>query len=161
MLALLARLKSDGALGPSEVSVWLDEGLLTGAASSWLESHPSHGLLIESEQDSKKVLELQLADLVAHTASTIIRCELGSISKMVPAGPNSGYDPNELFPLEFGLWAGLRYNLAGLQIKQSDLNGLDFQTYYAFGLSINEQCSPMVKAAVRAQLETVYLGCIH
>ena len=162
MLALLAKLKDEGALGLSEVSVWLDEGLLTKSAREWLECNPSHGLSIEAERNSKTVLELQLADLVAHTAATIIRCELGSISKMVPAGPNSGYDPDELFPLEFELWAGLRYNLAGQRTQHSDSDGVaDSATCYAFGLFINEHCSPMVKDAAEKQLRTVFLGCIH
>lgn len=162
MFALLARLRSEGALGLSQVSVWLDDGLLTRTAKDWLQDHPSHGLRIEAKSDSKIILELQLADLVAHTAATIIRCELGPASKLVPAGPNSGYDPNDLFPLDFELWTRLRYNLAGKRAALSDADEIvELSTFHAFGLSISEQCSPKVREAAQKRLGTVYLGCIH
>ncbi|MHC2317541.1 hypothetical protein ACVIHC_004587 [Bradyrhizobium diazoefficiens] len=162
MLALLARLKSEGALGSSQASVWLDDGLLTTMTIGWLQDHPSHGLQIEAEHDSKRILGLQLADLVAHTAATIIRCELGSVSKLVPAGPNSGYDPNDMHPLDFELWARLRHNLAGKRATPSHPDGIiELTIFYAFGLAVSEHCSAEVKAATEKRLGTVYLGCIH
>lgn len=81
---------------------------------------------------------------------------------MVPAGPDSGYDPDGMLPLEFKLWAGLRYNLAGQQVVPNGPQGsTPSSTVYAFGLFVSEHCSPDGKAAVEKQLSTVYLGCIH
>jgi hypothetical protein len=161
MLALLARLKSEGAFGSSETRVWLDEGILTKTASTWLSKHPANGLLVQSERDSRKVLGLQLADLAAHTSATIIRCELGSVKKMVKAGPDSGYDPEELLPLEFELWARLRYALAGKSMFPNAHEMTELATCAAFGLFVNEHCLQAVKDAAEKQLGSVYLGCIH
>jgi hypothetical protein len=161
MLSLLARLKSQGALGPSEPRVWLDEGLLTKTATNWLSKHPAHGLLVQPERNSRDVLGLQLADLAAHTTATMIRCELGSIRKMVPAGPDSGYDPEELFPLEAELWARLRFSLAGKPMFPDAHEITELAMCAAFGLRINERCSQPVKDAAEKQLGAIYLGCIH
>ncbi len=44
--------------------------------------------------DSKSLPGLQLADLTAHTCSTMLLEQLGLVTKIVKAGPNSGYDPD-------------------------------------------------------------------
>ncbi len=65
---------------------------------------------VHVDQGSRHVLELQLADLPAHTCSMMLLEQLGFLAKQVKAGENSGYDPDLNISLGFELWAGCRYS---------------------------------------------------
>jgi hypothetical protein len=160
MLRLLAQLKCEGAFGQSAVSVCLDDGLLTRQVRNWLAANPT-GLMVEPRADSKKVLELQLADLAASFAATIIRDEIGSVTKVI--SPGGLYHPDERFPLGFELWAALRYNLAATDlVKPFDAEDIiESATFPAFGLYLNPRCNAAVRDAAIKRLSRVYLGCIH
>ncbi|MDR3513139.1 MAG: hypothetical protein P4L73_15995 [Caulobacteraceae bacterium] len=163
MLSLLARLRCEGALGPGKVQVCLDDGLMTKCGREWLVANPDSGLAIVEETDSRLVPELQLADLVASFAATIIRCELGTVIKKITPGPSNGYHPDEQFTLGFELWAGLRYNLASTRSTKSvdPDNYFESRTLPAFGLHVNPRCSVALQEAAEKRLGRVYLGCIH
>jgi hypothetical protein len=66
---------------------------------------------VRVEQESKLVGGIQVADLVAHTMGTMLLEQQGHLKKLVRAGPDSGYHPDEEFQLGFELWASLRYSL--------------------------------------------------
>ena len=97
----------------SSHEVFFDQGILASAGAGQREAETTcngHPCSFHFEQDSRKILGLQVADLIAHTCATMLLAQLGLVRKTVKAGPNSGYDPDADMPLEFELWAGLRYN---------------------------------------------------
>jgi hypothetical protein len=111
-----------------------------------------------------KVLGLQVADLIAHTCATILRAQLGSVKKTIKPGPNSGYDPDGDMPLDFGLWAGLRYNFfaAAPPPYETWKSQLDFSVdVESRGLHISTLCDNAVKNAALFRFGKMYLGCIH
>jgi hypothetical protein len=116
------------------------------------------------EQNSVRVLGLQVADLVSHTCATMLLSQLGLVNKRIKAGENSGYDPESEMPLEFGLWAGLRYNFFAEPPPSYETwkSQNDFRVNVASrGLHVAETCSPKVKKAAMERFGSMYLGCIH
>lgn len=144
---------------------YFDKGIFTSAwsamslaqdlgVSQYCEVHP--------DQDSRRVKGVQLADLVAHTCALMLLDALGLLSKIVKAGPNSGYDPNLDIELGFELWASVRYLFfnGGLP-NHFDTNEDLVVNVARFGLHIAESCSPKLHHAALTRFGTQYWGCIH
>jgi hypothetical protein len=116
------------------------------------------------EQNSKSVPGLQLADLVAHTCSTMLLEQMGLISKLVKVGPNSGYDPNLEVGLGWDLWTGVRYSFFhggnSYTVKDDPLNFMTVSVS-GFGLFIASSCNDELWAAGESRFGQCYLGCIH
>lgn len=146
--------------------VFFDMGLVSSqqrfqhlAASLQLSSCRLH-----IEQDSKRVLGLQAADLVAHTCAVMLLAQLGLIDKIVKAGENSGYDPDDDMELEFMLWAGLRWNFLAAPGAPPDQweSQLDWQVDVSSrGLYIAATCDEVLRQAAESRFGKMYLGCIH
>ena len=116
------------------------------------------------EQDSVQVLGLQVADLVAYSCAMMLLAQLGLLKKMVKAGENSGYDPNQDMELEFELWAGLRRSFFAAPPPPVDSwkSQLDYQVDVASrGLHIADSCDSNVRDAALIRFGRMYLGCIH
>ena len=118
---------------------------------------------VKTEQDSRSVKGLQLADFVAHTASVMLLETLGLVNKQVKAGPNSGYEPEMELDLGFELWAGIRYQFfhAGPVEEQDDVHQGALMEVGVKGLYISQACSTELQAAASARFGQCYLGCIH
>lgn len=114
-------------------------------------------------QDSRAVPGIQLADLAAHSTATMLLGELGILKKKVKAGENSGYDPDDILNIEFQLWAFMRYCFASNERYHAELDWTEsnYADYKPFGLYVSPSCSEDIEVAVRRQLGTVWLGCIH
>ncbi|RJE70929.1 DUF3800 domain-containing protein [Reichenbachiella sp. MSK19-1] len=114
------------------------------------------------EQDSIHVKGIQLADLVAHTASTMLLETMGHINKQVKAGENSGYDPDMDIELGFELWATIRYSLIS-KPKEKINHPIDESTYdvFPYGLYVSEYCDLDLVTQIKNRFGGVYLGCIH
>jgi hypothetical protein len=121
----------------------------------------SYSLNLEVDSAEKK--GIQLADLVAHTCSTMLLEELGLINKIVKAGKGSGYDPDLDIELGFELWAGLRYNFLGeIDMERFENgDGLPHNSTEPFGLYISEYCNERLTKKIRNTFSEIYLGCIH
>jgi hypothetical protein len=145
------------------IVVNFDDGLLTHEARKLVPQLSLDKVMIDPASDSRKVLGLQLADMVAHMTASILRCDIGSLKKATPAGPNSGYDPDTMIELEFELWAKLRYNLASSEPTVPFENGVPtyFADYDAFGLFISDGCENKIRVAAYNRFGSIYLGCIH
>ena len=147
--------------------VFFDEGIYASpevpeAVASWIRN--SHHCTFHFNQNSVVVMGLQVADLVAHTCATMLLAQLGVVKKLVKAGENSGYDPNSEGPLEFELWAGLRYNFFSAAPPPVDTwqSQLDFQVNVeSRGLHIADSCDPKIREAAVVRFGKMYLGCIH
>lgn len=118
---------------------------------------------VRSEQDSRLVKGIQLADLVAHTCATMLLETLGLVKKQVKAGPNSGYDPDIELELGFELWAGLRYQFfhGGPVEGQEEVYQGALMRVGVHGLYIADTCSRELRDAADNRFGECYLGCIH
>lgn len=115
------------------------------------------------EVDSSESKGIELADLIAHSRSTMLLQELGIINKKVKAGIGSGYDPDLDIELGFELYAGIRYNFLGeMDIDRFENgDGLPHNTTELYGLYISEYCNKRLTKKIRNTFGDIYLGCIH
>ena len=146
--------------------VFFDEGIFPSSrtADRAAKGISSANCQFHFEQDSVRILGLQVADLVAHTCATMLLAQLGLVKKTIKAGPNSGYDPDGDMPLEFSLWATLRYNFFSTSQPPHETwkSQLDFKVdVESRGLHISDSCDDTVKSAALSRFGSMYLGCIH
>jgi hypothetical protein len=123
------------------------------------------------EQDSRRVLGLQLADLAAHTCATMLLEALGLVNKTVRAGENSGYDPEMPVEIGFELWARIRYSLfcsdsAPLKDLLTGATSPEEISYPEFDISacalhVADSCPEPLRSAAFGRFGLNYLGCIH
>ena len=108
-------------------------------------------------------LGIQLADIVAHTCSTMLLETLGHVTKKVilNAPGDSIYDGLEV-ELGFEMWAGIRYAFLARNKKNPkddfDLANVDV---YPWGLFIDESVSEQISTAAMERFGENYLGCMH
>lgn len=109
--------------------------------------------------DSKKVMGIQVADLVSHFVSSILKRILNPKSE----NPNNFKDN---VTLDFELWAELRYSLASstlfnsLAHEYSD-DPVEWASHLPYGLLISTQCPQDIRDAIEFRFSKVYFGCIH
>lgn len=115
------------------------------------------------EQDSRMQLGIQLADIVAHTCSTMLLDSLGHINKKVvlDAPGDSIYDGLEV-ELGFEMWAGIR-NAFLAKNKRNPKDDFDLANVdvYPWGLFIDDSASEQISTAAMVRFGENYLGCIH
>lgn len=158
----LGKMLEAGVLPAEQRTVFLDQGMFKSAhnaAIAALEVPVLHDQQINAEQDSRAALGIQLADLVAHTCSAMLRAQLYGTEKTVKAGENSGYDPESDVELEFLLWASMRYAF----LSRPDMSRWKEEPIFDStpGLFIDPECSEELSAAAFECFGTVWLGCIH
>jgi hypothetical protein len=115
------------------------------------------GCDIHIEQDSKKVLGIQVADHVAHCCSMMLHTQLGRPKKSKSFLNPSTEEPFEA-PLDWEFWVRLRRRFLAqpLDVERDDLT-VDTEP---FGLRIAEACSTKLQAAARASFGRMYVGGI-
>lgn len=168
-LHLLSKVISNNCLGDGPHSAYFDESMFNSdkeMSKTIEELGALKSVTFYGEQDSKLVLGLQLADLVAHTCGLMLRDSLGLLKKTVKAGEDSGYDPELEINLGFALWARIRYCFfhapSRIQPDKELFNITDFTVdVKPCGLYIAEGCSTQLKEAAETRFGTMYLGCIH
>ena len=164
-LKALARLVSANDLSSEAHSVYIDQGIRVSHQDLEFIAQQDFTLDIHPNQDSKLIPGIQLADLAAHRSSGMLLEQMGLVTKMIKAGPNSGYDPDLDIELGFELWAGLRYPF----FKQPKLftgdeeDMIEAATFKVdgFGLFIADSCDEVLRNASLERFGSVYLGCIH
>ncbi len=108
-------------------------------------------------------LGIQLADIVAHTCSTMLLETLGHVTKriVVNAPGDSVYDGIEI-ELGFEMWAGIRYAFLAMN-KQNPKDDFDlaYVDVHPWGLFIDESVNEQVSKAAMKRFGENYLGCIH
>lgn len=142
------------------VLAFLDEGLLT-SATGFARWRAQCGLPddvdLSRECDSKTVLGIQVADLIAHTCSVVLLGRMGIADKTLYSEEEGEYQ------LSFEMWARLRYNFFQRPITDPELGegsraGLVDSTG---GLYIAPGTSAEVAEVAGARFGTTWLGCIH
>ena len=146
--------------------VFLDQGLFRheGEGKEHIPFMLTRLCTFSFEQNSREVLGLQLADVIAHTCASILLDELGVLKKKVKAGESSGYDPNLEIDLAFELWASVRHNFfaAAPPPPATWESQLDFQVdVESRGLHVALACEDRLRTAAVSRFGSMYLGCIH
>lgn len=159
-------IRANGLERDTPMAAMFDEGLFRTADRGTLlasEMGIDRHCDIRLEQDSREVRGIQLADLVAHSAGTMLLETIGAVDKQVKAGPDSGYPEDLDVSLGFELWAGLRYQffVAGPTARQDPVYRGALMDVGHNGLVITPSCPPALKAAATECFGQVYLGCIH
>lgn len=162
----LHKILTSTGLDTSGHSVFLDQGLVNNRATfdALVAELGLSENTIQIEQDSVLIAGLQLADMVTHTCATMLRAQMGLVTKLVKAGENSGYEPNDDIDLAFMLWGSLRSNFfaAPPPPPQEWKSQLDWQAdVESRGLYIAESCSKELKAVALERFGKMYLGCTH
>jgi hypothetical protein len=152
-------------LASAKPRIFLDQGIFASADDA-LELADRIGVSqvceVHPEQDSRQVKGIQLADLVAHTCSTMLLETLGLVTKKAKAGPNSGYDPDLELDLGFELWASIRYQFFSEGPSQPVHRNEDMVVDVApYGLHIASSCTDSLAKAAMQRFGKCYLGCIH
>jgi len=118
------------------------------------------------EQDSRTVLGIQLADLAAHLAGSMLLDALGILKKTVKAGANDGYGTNQELDVGFALWASVRRSFFRAPqpfpdpVSGDPIGNLEFDVAN-YGLYMSEGCPDPVRRAALDRFGKFYLGCIH
>lgn len=165
-LKLLSSALSHPKLEGQSHKVFLDEGLFRSTkAAADLAGRDAAFRCCEFhfEQDSRMHLGIQLADIVAHTCSTMLLDTLGHVTKKVilDAPGDSVYDGLEV-ELGFEMWAGIRYAFLARN-KQNPKDDFDLANLdvYPWGLFIDDSASEQIYNAAMERFGESYLGCIH
>ena len=163
--ALIQIIKNNEFENESELEVFFDQGIFKGDKDpDYLKMKDSLSCKINIEQDSKQIRGIQLADLVAHTCSIMLKESLGLITKKTKAGENSGYDPDMEIEIGFEMWTEIRYNFFSTPPPHPDewVSQKDCVADVGKkGLYISEKCSELVKEKSLEKFGEMYLGCIH
>ncbi len=150
------------------LNIFLDEGIYQSSNDEDYKSLVSelnpNFIDLRIEQDSKRIKGIQLADLVAHTCSIMMKESLGLINKTIKARSNSGYDPDTDIKIGFEMWADIRYNFFSTPPPHPDEweSQLDCVAKVdGKGLFISDSCNDVIKKKGMDRFGDMYLGCIH
>lgn len=166
--ALINLIKNNQNDLKSKLDIFLDQGIFKNESDVdykfLAEKLDSDSVKLNIEQDSIKIKGIQLADLIAHTCSIMLKESLGLINKTIKAGDNSGYDPDTDIEIGFEMWAGIRNNFFSTPPCQPDKwdSQLDFIAKVGKkGLFISDNCTDEIKIKGKERFGEMYLGCIH
>ncbi len=146
--------------------VFFDEGLFPSVRAAEALVDNGKGLdpcIFHFEQDSRDILGIQLADIVAHTCGTMLLDSLGHISKMIVVDePNDSVYHGMEVELGFEMWAGIRYAFLR-QNKPNSKDDFELATVDVFpwGLFIGDSVDEQIASAAKDRFDEMYLGCIH
>lgn len=164
-LKCLYKIIQANSLFDEKHDVYFDEGIsFSSGKKSIIESE---GLKLHTGQDSRCVAGIQLADLVAHTLSTMLLEKLGHINKKF-IGPygDGGYPEGTEITLGFELWADVRRLFFSSTVTVEDIENksqLEALTVNVtdHGLLISELCDEALANQAYELFGQQYLGCIY
>ncbi|OGW45035.1 MAG: hypothetical protein A2Y66_04425 [Nitrospirae bacterium RBG_13_41_22] len=182
--SLLSIIKKNGIV-TDNLNVFFDEGLfrsLDDGKRQTVANHVPSSINLLFQQDSKKIMGLQVADAVANVTSQIVREEITGIRKLVCiGGEGTGYADDEKANLGWDLLMGLRHNFFVRPFIQAELNERfdpDIDPYIinteddpadyglhprllGWGVVISENLPQGLRKAVVSVFSRLWLGCIH
>ena len=110
-LALVTQLSKLLSIPRKEHLLLLDQGISVKPQAR--EEVERLGVMVCTNQNSKIVAGLQLADIAAHLLGGMLLEGMGILNKTVLAGEISGYAPETKSTIGFKFWTSLRYTLIG------------------------------------------------
>ncbi|CAN0585876.1 unnamed protein product, partial [Laminaria digitata] len=146
--------------------VFFDEGLFPSVRAA--KALADNDKALEScrfhfEQNSRDILGIQIADIVAHTCGTMLLDSLGHISKMIvfDEPSDSVYHGMEV-ELGFEMWTGIRYAfLSRNKPNPEDDFELANVDVFPWGLFIDDSVNESIASVAKKRFGEMYLGCIH
>jgi len=153
-------------LNAARHEVYFDEGLFPSVSSAEALVDDVNSLdscNFHFEQNSRDILGIQLADIVAHTCGTMLLDSLGHISKMIVIDEpsDSVYHGLEV-ELGFEMWAGIRNTfLRRNKSNPKDDFELAIVDVFPWGIFIDESVDERISSAAMDRFGEMYLGCIH
>lgn len=172
------------ALSGVPLDVHFDEDIFPTAAEAYrlqkLFRALSH-IRIHPREDSRLVLGIQVADVVAHSFGQILKAEVSGDSKEVEiGGPDTGYPDGTKAPLGWSLLISLRYALftrpmayEGDQyplesdpvvfdpVHDDPVNYGQHPILLGWGVQVAPEASTELRYAVERSVGRIWLGCIH
>ncbi|MBS1669531.1 MAG: DUF3800 domain-containing protein [Bacteroidetes bacterium] len=152
---------------PQKNTIYFDEGIFLNKemATTLINTLNLYNNSFHLEQDSKKIRGIQLADLCAHSLTTILRESMGDLKKIVKVSLGSTDALDGESEIGFDIWASIRYNFIHEPTKKYDKEA-DQETNFTFnvepyGLYIAQECDIYLASKARETFGKVYLGCIH
>jgi hypothetical protein len=162
-LLLLQKALAHGRLEGKEHEVFFDQGLFASKQAGANLAASITGLgqcKFHFEQDSKLIAGIQIADLVAHTCSTMLLDALGLIKKKV-RDPER-YVEDDTIDLGFEMWATIRYAfLCESNSKPRNEADLAIANVEPYGLYVDDGVNQSIARAAFDRFGEMYLGCIH
>ncbi|MDA5095019.1 hypothetical protein O2N63_13090 [Aliiroseovarius sp. KMU-50] len=165
-LKLLEQALTHPKLTACHHEVFFDEGLFSSVRAA--EALIKNKVTLETcnfhfEQNSRYVLGIQLADIVAHTCGTMLLDALGTISKKIVINePNDDVYHGTEVGLGFEMWASIRYAfLSRNKPKPNDDFELANVDVYPWGLFIDDSADEKIALAAKDRFGQMYLGCLH
>lgn len=160
------------ALGHSSQScpsrcVYFDEGFFPRPSDREraVKATQDLGVNLRFEQRSHEVPGIQVADLIAHTCSILLREEMGTVNKRLQVGPESLYDPDTVLPLGFQPWSLLRYlflsEAPSIHPDEIESGWQPIADVSPYGLYITPTVASDIRVAAEKRFGSMYLGCIH
>lgn len=164
----LGQLIDANGLALERHAAFFDEGIkIPEREIETLSKRANGACQIYANQNSKLTSGIQVADLAAHYAGTMLAEQMGLTTRMVNAGVNSGYDPELEIELGFEIWARLRYAFfkeskeINDDIDDGDMIEMATLNVRGFGLFVSDLCGIELSEAADQRFGTCYMGCIH
>jgi hypothetical protein len=172
------------AIAPASLDIHFDEDIFPSEAEAW-RLHQLFRFLsdarIHPRENSRLVLGIQVADVVAHSFGQILKAEISGDTKMIDiGGVNTGYAEGTTAPLGWSLLMSLRYALFTRPMayegqaysSASDPVVLDpiyddpadygqHPVLLGWGVQVAPESSSEIRQAVERSLGKLWLGCIH
>jgi hypothetical protein len=168
VLSALLRCITVNEIRADRLLVFFDQGLVRpgdAALSVGAAFMARPGCELHFQQDSRSILGLQAADLVAHAMAQVLREEMGKLHKQLPLGGNEGYEEGTKTSLGWILRVEFRRSF--LYSPAADVeadNGLDQALHpdlLGWGVLLDPALSAEVGAAASRVFSKVWLGCLH
>lgn len=148
-------------------NVYIDEGIKPKSSDGKIESRDSLRNSIHWQQNSKCVCGIQVADCVASYFSTMLKEQMGLVTKSTTFGEESGFDEGSEISIGWELWAQLRYSIfVESKTEEIELTDSDKEidaTFIAwnYGVFVSDDCDQKLVEDVKNRFGINYLGCLH
>jgi len=170
------------------LQVYFDQGLFRSTSDARrlaLQSSLPKTATFHFEQDSRRVLGLQVADAISHLVAQVLKEQICGVSKHIDiGGPDTGYEEGTTASLGWKLLMTVRYSffvrphLAGraptpeeammdpvLIPDKSDMDAIidafEHPELLGWGVFLGADLPARVKVASEAVFSNLWLGCIH
>jgi hypothetical protein len=166
VLSTLSNVVRTNGIKAEHLEVFFDQGLVRSidARNSVDDLRGAARCELRPEQDSRSAEGLQVADAVAHSVAQVLREEMADLTKMIPLGPDNGYDESIEAPLGWTLRMTLRssFFVAPLVIeKGQDPNEVLNADLLGWGVFVSDDLEEGVRGAAHRAFDKLWLGCVH
>ena len=148
------------SVSTKDTDIFIDEGIInSNEASKILQELEIRNIAI---CNSRKIMGIQLADLVAALCGVRLREKISGTPKILVYGEESGFNPPIEADLGYELWASLRYSMRrAKKAKGENMPGLASFETKGYGFFLSNGCPQDLAEAASSLFGEVYLGCIH